>query len=174
HRCSFFSFLVFLFSARRPPTPPLFPYTTLFRSGLVAIEEPGCAALVGLDLQQQQLLAVVLERDEAHVADACRAVQPGDEQVAGEDPFHPAVRACLERDSDRVRLVGSVGPPREHRGVLTEQVDEPVLAHGVGGHVAPPVWCFVRNFLLATRMRRREMTSWCRTSAIPVFHRSHL
>src|SRR5690606_41913308 len=40
-RCGSFSFRFFLVRLRRPPSSPLFPYTTLFRSGAVGLAASG-------------------------------------------------------------------------------------------------------------------------------------
>src|SRR5205814_7357430 len=45
--CIFFSFLFFFLMLRRPPRSTLFPYTTLFRSWLVLLQQPERRGLDG-------------------------------------------------------------------------------------------------------------------------------
>src|SRR5690606_32223588 len=65
---------VFLLKPRRPPTSPLFPYTTLFRStvGSSAVDETGCCAVVGVGVCADAGRIAPIEQAERNAASARR------------------------------------------------------------------------------------------------------
>src|SRR5690242_21075431 len=105
---------------RRPPTSPLFPYTTLFRSGV------GVAVLVESDLVERGELAVVaghdlvgahdvgLGREGLHVRRRALALQQDAHRLSGAKVASPGERGADEQlpvmagvgDRDPVVLAG--------------------------------------------------------------------
>src|SRR5690606_41372126 len=80
--------------ARRPPTSPLFPYTTLFRSGHLAVR------------RAEQLDPQVLARTQ--LADVgVGQTADGDNLLAGQAQTVPAVLLELQRDHTHADEVGA-------------------------------------------------------------------
>src|SRR5438034_10337035 len=67
------SVFVFFLSTRPPPTPTLFPYTTLFRSS--AYERGDATAIVGASVFATALVLLYLASTLFHALPQCRAKQ---------------------------------------------------------------------------------------------------
>src|SRR5260221_14625649 len=92
--CSFFFFFFFLM-IRRPPRSTLFPYTTLFRSNLIVIGNPGLVPVAGY----------------ADVADVLTTgTRPGDRKSTRLNSSHTVISYavfCLKKKKYKLEL-GSV------------------------------------------------------------------
>src|SRR5207253_11303459 len=88
---------------RRPPTPPLFPYTTLFRSGARAEIEAGVLRQIGTD-------GVVVTATVAACRPALVVSTPGMSSPLGvsAEAATPAVRACTEAEASPVTLCATI------------------------------------------------------------------
>src|SRR5690242_21621842 len=93
---------------RRPPTSPLFPYTTLFRSGV------GVAVLVESDLVERGELAVVAGHDlvGAHDVGLGREGLHRSEEHTSELQSHVNLvcRLLLEKKKAPPQLIGLITP----------------------------------------------------------------
>src|SRR3712207_8421290 len=104
--------VVFFLMIRRPPRSTLFPYTTLFRSGLVQVLVEVVGVGPGLDLRPQQVLLGVAE----HLAQP--TVDPEQRSVGRRSEEHTSelqsrqylvCRLLLEKKNDTTARISTTG-----------------------------------------------------------------
>src|SRR5690606_41220188 len=86
---------------RRPPSPPLFPYTTLFRSARIG---EACDPHDPRGERDAEIGLAVLELGPRHRADRLEAAQVAEAAVGSQQTVHPRDRKSTRLNSSHVKI----------------------------------------------------------------------